>query len=74
MNWHLDLAPWGVIEFEPKTDSMVQQLLQFREEKIPHYSENMFVDCIVKGAETVRTEVIPKTRRMLIEYKPLALT
>jgi len=46
---------------------------RFREEKIVHYSENKFVDCIVKRAKIVRTKVVPKTRRMLIEYKPLAL-
>jgi len=46
LNWLIDLAHFGVIEFVPKTDPMVQKLLCFREDIFPNYTEKNFKEYI----------------------------
>jgi hypothetical protein len=48
------LAPHGVIEFVPKADPMVQELLRLREDIYPDYSENRFVEALSSPAQILR--------------------
>ncbi len=72
VNWLIDLAPAGVIEFVPKADPMVKRLLCHREDIFPNYTEDEFVSCISQRAEIIRTKVVSQSRRLLIEYSRLS--
>ncbi len=69
VDWLVDLAPHGVVEFVPKNDPMVQKLLRLRDDIFPNYSEDEFLACLVLRAEVIRTKVVSQTRRVLIEYR-----
>ena len=49
VGWLTDMAPRGVIEFVPKTDPMVVELLKLREDIFPHYDEEHFVSVWRRG-------------------------
>jgi len=68
LEWIMGLAPSGVIEFVPKEDPMVQTLLRLREDIFPSYTEENFRECISREARIVKTQVVSKSGRLLIEY------
>jgi ribosomal protein L11 methylase PrmA len=68
VDWLTGFAPTGVIEFVPKQDPMVQELLGLREDIFPDYTEEAFVACIEKNARIVRRETVTKSRRTLFLY------
>jgi len=68
LEWIMGLAPSGVIEFVPKEDPMVQTLLRLREDIFPNYTEKNFRECISREARIVKTQVVSKSGRLLIEY------
>jgi len=68
LEWIMGLAPTGVIEFVPKEDPMVQILLRLREDIFPNYTEKNFRECISRKARIVKTRVVSKSGRLLIEY------
>lgn len=69
--WIMGLAPKGVIEFVPKEDPMVHTLLRLREDIFPNYTEKNFRECIARNARIVKTQVVSKSGRLLIEYARL---
>ena len=71
LDWIMGLAPKGVIEFVPKEDPMVQTLLRLREDIFPNYTEKNFRECISRHARIVKTQVVSKSGRLLIEYAKL---
>ena len=71
LDWIMGLAPKGVIEFVPKEDPMVHALLRLREDIFPNYTEKNFRDCISRHAQIVKTQVVSKSGRLLIEYARL---
>ena len=72
--WLVGLGPTGIIEFVPKEDPMVQELLRFREDIFPNYSLETFLAELRKIASVDRTETSSSTGRLLVEYtrKPTA--
>lgn len=66
--WIIGLAPKGVIEFVPKKDGMVQALLHFREDIFPNYSEEKFRDYITSHARIIKSQIVSKSGRLLVEY------
>ena len=72
--WLVGLGPRGVIEFVPKEDPMVQELLRFREDIFPNYTLENFLGELRKHASVDRTEPSSSTGRLLVEFsrKPQA--
>jgi ribosomal protein L11 methylase PrmA len=69
VEWLVDLAPAGVIEFVPKTDPMVQTLLRLREDIFDDYSEDSFRRALHRRAEIIAAETISKAGRTLFWYR-----
>jgi len=68
LDWVMDLAPEGVIEFIPKEDPMVGKLLAIREDIFPDYTKEFFLAHISLNAKIVKTIVTSKSGRFLIWY------
>ncbi len=69
VGWLMDSAPAGIIEFVPKTDPMVQELLKLRSDIFPDYTEERFLDCIRQRGEIVRQSVVSSSGRLLVWYR-----
>jgi len=69
VEWLLQLAPRGVVEFVPKQDPMVQRLLALREDIFPDYHEEAFVQALVARAQLVSEATVPGTGRRLFRYE-----
>ena len=68
IRWLVQLAPVGVIEFVPKSDPMVQELLQLREDVFENYNFTNFANYLSDVAKIVKTENITESGRKLIWY------
>jgi ribosomal protein L11 methylase PrmA len=66
--WLVSLAPNGVVEFVPKSDPMVQQLLRLREDIFDDYTEEMFSAHLQTRAEIVRLVDVSATGRRLFWF------
>lgn len=62
------LAPAGVIEFVPKTDPMVQDLLLLRKDIFPNYTQNDFEACLKRCSGIVKSEQVNRFGRRLYWY------
>ena len=51
LDWLVRLAPTGVIEFVPKADPMVQELLRLKGDIFPGYSEEAFEEDVADAGE-----------------------
>jgi len=69
VSWLTDMAPRGVIEFVPKTDPMVVELLRLREDIFPNYNEEHFVKCLEKRARIVTSETVSASGRKLFAFE-----
>ncbi|MBI4006192.1 MAG: class I SAM-dependent methyltransferase [Gammaproteobacteria bacterium] len=69
INWIIDLAPTGVIEFVPKNDPMVKTLLAFREDIFPDYTEENFVGFTNKKARIIKEKILTNEGRKLFWYE-----
>jgi ribosomal protein L11 methylase PrmA len=67
--WLTALAPRGVIEFVPKADPMVIELLRLREDIFPDYDEEHFVACLQQRARIVAREKVSATGRTLFAFE-----
>jgi ribosomal protein L11 methylase PrmA len=65
ISWLVDMAPQGVIEFVPKSDPMVQRLLQMREDIFDDYDKASFEAYLARHARTLRSEVVSSSGRTL---------
>jgi ribosomal protein L11 methylase PrmA len=72
VSWLTALAPRGVIEFVPKTDPMVVELLRLREDIFPDYDEAHFVSCLQQRARIVARETVSATGRTLFAFQRTA--
>lgn len=68
VSWLIGLAPNGVIEFVPKTDPMVKQLLALREDIFEDYSEETFLSAVEQQAEIVKLKHLSEDGRLLVWY------
>jgi len=68
LDWLIDLAPCGVIEFVPKTDPMVQKLLALRADIFEDYTWDFFTDRIAKKARIDRVLQVGQYGRTLVSY------
>jgi ribosomal protein L11 methylase PrmA len=69
VSWLTGMAPRGVIEFVPKTDPMVVELLRMREDIFPHYNEEHFVKCLQERARIVSSETVSASGRKLFAFE-----
>lgn len=68
VDWMIGLAPCGVIEFVPKGDPMIDQLLRLRQDIFPDYNEKNFVDLVQRRARVVKSETVSASGRLLLWY------
>jgi len=68
VQWLVGLAPRGVIEFVPKEDPMVQELLKLRRDIFPDYTQENFLACVRSLARVERTESSSSTGRLLVQF------
>lgn len=69
VDWLLGLAPAGVIEFVPKNDAMVQQMLKLREDIFPDYTEENFLRAVQERGRVVRQQTVSQSGRLLVWYQ-----
>ena len=68
VDWLMRTAPAGVIEFPPKSDPMVQQLLSRREDIFPTYDEGHFLAEVEKRGRVVARQHLSDGGRLLVWY------
>jgi ribosomal protein L11 methylase PrmA len=68
VDWLVGLAPTGVVEFTPKTDPMVERLLEFRKDIFPDYAVENFAALIEKRARLVSSETVTAAGRRLFVF------
>ena len=69
IDWLVDHASQGVIEFVPKRDPMIQELLSLREDIFDNYTDEIFDKAVARQARVVREETITNTGRRLVWFK-----
>ena len=69
VNWLVGLAPEGIIEFVPKGDPMVGELLALREDIFPDFTEECFAQYLTANAEIVATSPPTKSGRKLFRFR-----
>lgn len=67
--WLVDLAPQGMVEFVPKADPMVQELLRLREDVFEDYDEASFEAALAARAEIVASVSVSESGRRLYWFK-----
>jgi ribosomal protein L11 methylase PrmA len=68
VDWLMGLAPQGVIEFPSKADPMVQQLLKYRPDIFPDYTEEAFLAHVAKRGAVVREDRLGESGRLIVAY------
>ena len=69
INWLINLAPRGLIEFVPKNDETIQKMLKFKGDIFPDYNENNFRDFIEKKAKIISISQVTSSGRKIYEYR-----
>ena len=69
VDWIIDLAPTGVIEFIPKEDPNLQRMLSLREDVFPDYTEQNFRNTLENRCRIIRSVIISKKGRTLYWYE-----
>jgi ribosomal protein L11 methylase PrmA len=65
VNWIVDHAPQGVVEFVQKSDPTIQTMLALREDIFDGYDEASFEAALAARARIVRSEVVSSAGRKL---------
>jgi len=68
IDWLVDMAPQGVIEFVPKSDPMVQRLLQMREDLFDDYDKSSFESMLSSRATIQTSRQVSSSGRMLYSF------
>jgi ribosomal protein L11 methylase PrmA len=68
IDWIIAMAPHGIIEFPPKSDPMVQQLLAQRDDIFADYDEAHFRAAVEKRARIVAEQHLTPGGRLLVRY------
>ena len=69
VDWLVGLSPSGVIEFVPKNDAMVQELLRLREDIFYDYNEGYFLKSLESRARVTRAETVSVSGRRLVCFE-----
>lgn len=65
VDWLLDVAPQGVIEFVDKTDPQIARMLRFREDIFPGYDLKHLHEVLERRAKVVRECRISQSRTLI---------
>ncbi|WP_112661799.1 class I SAM-dependent methyltransferase [Microvirga flavescens] len=68
VNWLVDIAPVGVIEFVPKSDPTVQKMLALREDIFDDYTIETFSNALAQRGRIVKQEKVSQSGRTLFFY------
>ena len=68
IDWICGLAATGIIEFVPKNDQTIVQMLALRGDIFPGYTEEAFVKALDSRAEIVSKAVVSRSGRALYEF------
>lgn len=69
LGWLVSYAPKGVVEFVPKNDPMVRQMLADREDIFPEYTIESFRRLLGNRARIVREQQVSESGRTLFLYE-----
>jgi ribosomal protein L11 methylase PrmA len=69
VDWLLDIAPTGILEFVPKGDPMVDEMLQLREDIFPDYTEETFRALVTRRARITAEHKFAENGRLLIAFE-----
>ena len=69
VDWLVSLAPRGIIEFVPKDDAMVQQMLMLRDVEFTDYDEAAFRSYIGRVARIVDEHRVTEKGRLLVTFE-----
>jgi len=69
VDWLIDLAPSGIIEFVPKSDPMVELMLRLRRDIFEDYEEEAFLASVRRRAEVVKCARAGSSKRLLVWYR-----
>ena len=69
VNWFIDLAPKGIIEFVPKRDPMVREMLMHREDIFSDYDEESFRALVGKRCRVVAEHLFEENGRLLLAFE-----
>ncbi len=69
IDWLVALAPSGVIEFVPKIDPMVQQMLRNRSDVFPDYNVDKFRQELARRSLIVNELIVSSSGRTLFEFE-----
>lgn len=68
LDWLLELAPRGIVEFVPRNDPMARQLLALKPNIAPDYERSTFREMLLRRARIEREEVVTSSGRVLFAY------
>lgn len=69
VDWLLNMAPTGVIEFVPRQDPMVQQLLDLRSDIFSDYTEEHFRELVSRRKSISSEHKFDSNGRLLVSYR-----
>lgn len=68
LDWITGMAPRGIIEFVPKSDPMVQQLLLLRHDLFDDYTRENFESLLAARSRIIATQAVSSSGRTLYIY------
>ena len=71
INWIVSLAPKGLIEFVPKNDETIQEMIKFKGDIFPDYNEENFLKFLSKVSKVLSVNQISKSGRKIFEFERL---
>tara|TARA_Y100000741_G_scaffold316511_1_gene262838 strand:+ start:472 stop:1866 length:1395 start_codon:yes stop_codon:yes gene_type:complete len=69
IDWLINIAPVGLIEFVPKDDTTIQQMISLKGDIFPQYNEDNFMKLIQQKAQVLNVSKIKDSGRKIIEFK-----
>ena len=69
IDWLINLAPKGLIEFIPKNDFTVQKMIRFKGDIFPTYNEENFKKFILRKASIISIKKVTNSGRKIYEYQ-----
>jgi len=69
IDWIVSIAEHGLIEFVPKDDPTIIEMLSSRADIFPNYDQSEFEAALTRSATIVNTNITSKSGRILYEYK-----
>lgn len=67
--WIVSFGGSGLIEFVPKDDQTIEEMLALREDIFPDYTRDNFVDALERHAKILSSEVVSESGRELFLFK-----